>query len=88
VARPNKPNTGPMQAAPRCGAMTRRGTPCASPAVSGKRRCRMHGGAPGSGAPAGNQNALKTGLHTAEAREMRQLVRELERQTREIIEKM
>jgi hypothetical protein len=48
----------------------------------------MHGGSAGSGAPAGNQNALKTGLHTAEAREMRQLVRELERQTREIIEKM
>jgi hypothetical protein len=28
----------------------------------------MHGGAVGSGAPRGNQNALKLGLHTAEAR--------------------
>jgi hypothetical protein len=28
----------------------------------------MHGGAVGSGAPHGNQNALKSGLHTAEAR--------------------
>jgi hypothetical protein len=28
----------------------------------------MHGGAAGSGAPRGNQNALKSGLHTAEAR--------------------
>jgi hypothetical protein len=28
----------------------------------------MHGGAVGSGAPRGNQNALKSGLHTAEAR--------------------
>jgi hypothetical protein len=27
----------------------------------------MHGGAVGSGAPRGNQNALKSGLHTAEA---------------------
>ena len=27
----------------------------------------MHGGALGSGAPRGNQNALKSGLHTAEA---------------------
>jgi hypothetical protein len=28
----------------------------------------MHGGAVGSGAPRGNQNALKSGLHTAETR--------------------
>ncbi len=28
-------------------------TPCMSPAVRGKRRCRMHGGAAGSGAPRG-----------------------------------
>jgi hypothetical protein len=27
--------------------------PCRSPAVAGKARCRMHGGALGSGAPAG-----------------------------------
>jgi glucans biosynthesis protein len=27
----------------------------------------MHGGAAGSGAPRGNRNALKSGLHTAEA---------------------
>jgi len=29
----------------------------------------MHGGAKGSGAPNGNQNALKTGCHTKEVRE-------------------
>ena len=34
-----------LQDAPRCGAKTRKGTPCRSPAVNGKRRCRMHGGA-------------------------------------------
>ena len=28
----------------RCGAKTRKGTPCKGPAVRGKRRCRMHGG--------------------------------------------
>jgi hypothetical protein len=33
----------------RCGARTRNGTPCQSPAVREKRRCRMHGGARGSG---------------------------------------
>ena len=32
--------------------------------VRWKRRCRMHGGAPVSGAPRGNKNALKSGLYT------------------------
>ncbi|HEV7345624.1 MAG TPA: HGGxSTG domain-containing protein [Devosia sp.] len=49
---------------PRCGAKTRSGKPCAAPAVAGKQRCRMHGGAHGSGAPAGNQNALKHGQYS------------------------
>ena len=30
---------------PRCGAKTRTGKPCRSPAVQGRSRCRMHGGA-------------------------------------------
>jgi len=50
-------NTGPMLASLRCGAKIRCGGSCRSPAVRGKRRYRMHGGAPGSGAPRGNQNA-------------------------------
>jgi hypothetical protein len=32
-------------AAPRCGARTRRGTPCGAPALRGRARCRLHGGA-------------------------------------------
>lgn len=64
-------NTKPMLDSPRCGAKTRKGTPCRAPAVAGKSRCRMHGGAKGSGAPPGNQNALKTGLHTKEAKAFR-----------------
>ena len=56
-------NTGPMLSSPRCGAKTRSGTPCRSPAVRGKKRCRMHGGAKGSGAPIGNQNALRHGRY-------------------------
>jgi hypothetical protein len=60
-------NTGPMLSSPRCGAKTRLSKPCKSPAVRGKRRCRMHGGAPGSGAPRGNQNALKHGQFTRQA---------------------
>lgn len=35
----------PFRLAPRCCAKTRQGIECRSPAVSGKRRCRMHGGA-------------------------------------------
>ena len=81
-------NTGPMRQSPRCGARTRRGTPCQAPAVAGKKRCRMHGGAQGSGAPPGNQNALKHGLHTAEAREMKLWIRTLTRRSAEIIDEM
>ena len=59
-----------------------------SPAVVGKKRCRMHGGAQGSGAPGGNQNALKHGLYTKEAVALRKHVRELLRDGKELIEKM
>jgi hypothetical protein len=38
-----------------------------SPAVRERKRCRMHGGARGSGAPRGNKNALKQGQYTREA---------------------
>jgi uncharacterized protein YjcR len=79
-------NTGPMLSSPRCGAKTRSGKPCMSPAVHGKNRCRMHGGAPGSGAPRGNQNALKHGLYTREAIEERRQLRTLMRQSRLLIQ--
>ncbi|MGR3592247.1 MAG: HGGxSTG domain-containing protein [Limimaricola soesokkakensis] len=78
-------NTGLMQESPRCGARTRKGTPCQAPAVTGKARCRMHGGAGGSGAPVGNRNALKHGQYTAEARAFNAHVRDLLRQGRESI---
>lgn len=75
-----------MRESPRCGARTRKGTPCASPAVKGKTRCRMHGGTKGSGAPLGNQNALKHGLYTAEAKAFNRHIRDLLRDGREILE--
>ncbi|MET0675860.1 MAG: HGGxSTG domain-containing protein [Bradyrhizobium sp.] len=59
--------TGPMLASPRCGARTRAGSACRAPAVRGRKRCRMHGGAPGSGAPRANGNARKHGRFTKEA---------------------
>jgi hypothetical protein len=79
-------NTGPVLSSPRCGAKTRSGKPCMSPAVHGKKRCRMHGGAPGSGAPSGNKNALKHGLYTREAIEERRQLRTLMRQSRLLIQ--
>ena len=75
-----------MRASARCGAKTRSGAPCQAPAVSGKRRCRMHGGAKGSGAPVGNQNALKGGMYTREALDFQKHVRALLREGKEIIE--
>lgn len=60
-------NTGPMLSSLRCGAKTRSGKLCRSPAVQGNKRCRMHSGAAGSGAPIGNKNAQKSGLYTREA---------------------
>jgi hypothetical protein len=80
-------NTGPMLASPRCGAKTRiLGGSCRSPAVRGKKRCRMHGGAPGSGAPKENQNALKHGLFTKQAIEERKQVQALLGQARKLLQ--
>ncbi|QOZ13411.1 HGGxSTG domain-containing protein [Bradyrhizobium sp. CCBAU 51765] len=59
-------NTAAMLMSPRCSAGTRGGFACRAPALRGKLRCRMHGGARGSGAPRGNQNALKHGAFTQE----------------------
>jgi glucans biosynthesis protein len=53
-------------------------------APKGGKRCRMHGGADGSGAPKGNRNALKHGRYTAEALADRRYVRELMREAREL----
>ena len=55
----------PMHLSQRCGARTRRGSRCQSPAMTNG-RCRMHGGT-SPGAPAGNKNAVKHGRYTAEA---------------------
>ena len=60
-------NTSAMSASPRCGARTRGGTPCRAPAMHGKARGRMHGGALGSGAPRGNQNARRHGTFTRDS---------------------
>ena len=48
----------------------------------------MHGGAVGSGAPAGNQNALKHGLYTAEEQALKRRISQLIRDSRKIIEQI
>ena len=76
----------PMHLSRRCGARTRSGRPCRSPAVRGRRRCRMHGGAAGSGAPEGNRNALRHGCRTSEAVALRRLAARLVREARALVE--
>jgi glucans biosynthesis protein len=48
----------------------------------------MHGGAPGSGAPRGNKNALKHGRFTREAIEERRQLLNLLRQSRKLIQEI
>lgn len=60
---------------PKCGARTRQGRPCLGLATTGRRRCRMHGGAAGSGAPLGNRNAWRHGRRSRAAGERRLLQR-------------
>ncbi len=79
---------GPMQASPRCGAQTRDGDPCRAPVVRGKQRCRMHGGAEGSGAPRANWNARKHGVFTREAIAERRRVQALLWKARKLLEEM
>lgn len=88
MASTHKRETTSMQASLRCGAKTRAGTPCKSPAVSEKKRCRMHGGAKGSGAPLGNKNALKHGMYTEKAKELHRRINELVKESNELMEKM
>jgi len=81
-------NTGPMLESPRCGARTRKGTPCQAPAVAGRNRCRMHGGAKGSGAPKGNKNALKHGMYTAEEIAARKKLRALMKEAEDTLKEL
>ena len=79
-----------FESAPRCGARTKGnyGKPCKCPAMKGKNRCRVHGGARGSGAKFGNTNALKHGETTAEAKTFRQEIRQAIRFSKSLINKL
>ena len=62
----------------RCGARTRTtGAPCKAPAMKGKTRCRLHGGA-SPGAPKGERNGnYKHGRRSREAETQRRQGRAL-----------
>jgi len=57
-------NKLPMHLSRRCGARTRSGSRCRSPAMPNG-RCRLHGGM-SPGAPKGNKNAFRHGRYTAD----------------------
>ena len=62
---------------------TRSGTPCQKPAAKGKKRCKLHGGADGIGAPWGERNgAYKHVLRSYEAIAQRRALRALIRAMR------
>ncbi|MBH5390226.1 MULTISPECIES: HGGxSTG domain-containing protein [Bradyrhizobium] len=81
-------NTASMQSSLRCGAMTRNGTSCRAPAIKGKQRCRMHGGARRSGAPGGNRNAWKHGLFTRDAIQERKRIDSLLDEAQQLLKEM
>ena len=81
-------NTRARAASPRCGAGTREGHACRAPAMRGKLRCRMHGGAPASGAPWGNRNAQKHGAFTLERTAERRAIRELLGEARKLLKEL
>jgi hypothetical protein len=67
---------------------TRSGDACHSPAVHGRKRYRMHGGAQGSGAPRANRNARKHGLSNGDAIAERRRIQALFGETRKLQEEM
>jgi hypothetical protein len=81
----------PLRQAPRCLAKTRAGTPCQKAAATGKKRCRLHGGAEGIGAPRGERNgSYRHGRFTCEAiaerRALGRLIRTMKAEARRIAE--
>jgi hypothetical protein len=78
-----------LRSSARCGAKTRAGYPCRSPAVAWKRRCRMHGGAAGSGGPKGVRNGnYKHGRYTAETIAWRRWLRGKTREVRALTRRL
>jgi glucans biosynthesis protein len=76
-----------MAKALRCGAKTRAGHSCRQAAVRGRRRCRMHGGAKGSGGPSGERNGnFKRGKYTREVKTFLRVTRARVRELKALIQ--
>jgi hypothetical protein len=87
----SNPQGNPMTA-PRCGAKTRRGTPCKAPAMANG-RCRMHGGkSTGPRTPEGLERSRKAnwkhGHYSAKSIAERKIIRRLLRQSRETLKQV
>jgi hypothetical protein len=75
-----------MTKARRCGAT---GRPCRQAAVKGRARCRMHGGAKGSGGPPGARNGnFKHGLWTREIKHLRSATRRKLREVKRFLREL
>jgi hypothetical protein len=71
----------------RCGARTRAGHPCRQAAVRERGRCRMHGGAKGSGGPRGSRNGrFRHGLYTRENESLRKVMRARIREIKALVQ--
>jgi len=91
LLRNGNPQGNPMNA-PRCGARTRKGTPCRAPAMANG-RCRMHGGkSTGPRTPEGLERSrkarFKTGNYSAEMIALRRYVRKLLAESHDTVEQM
>lgn len=80
---------GDPMSAPRCGARTRRGTPCRAPAMANG-RCRMHGGKStgprtAEGLERSRKARLKHGHYSAQSMALRRYWRQLLAESRETL---
>ena len=85
--------SGDFLTAPRCGARTRRGTPCQGPAMHGRKRCRLNGGKStgprtAEGLERAKRAAWRHGFYSEAAREERRQARRAVLESRRLIERL
>lgn len=70
----------------KCKARTRHGSTCQAFPVKGKKRCRMNGGARGTGAPLNNSNALNDGYYSRQTKTLRKAIYSALSQSKSLLE--
>jgi len=88
----NRNPSGDFSKAPRCGAKTRKGTPCQCPAMANG-RCRLHGGlSTGPRTPEGLSKSQKAnwkhGNYSAENQQLRKMINQLYRESNETLDEI